>query len=432
MTQPNPGMPDLSARLGEVHVGLRPDLVTSRHRFHGESHYIVRDPITFQSHSFTVEDYQVVVALNPDQTLAETFALLCDSNVLEPGDSQGFYAFIMSLHNMGFLNLPISDDKGLYKRRLQKQKGRLMQLAMTPLFSKLPGVNLDLYLEKTLHRVRFVFTRWFFTCWLALMLFCVYLAMRNWHELVQPFNNVFSAGNLFALWATLIGLKVFHEFGHAYACKHFGGHVPEMGIFIIAATPCAYVDATDSWNFSRKWERLVVCFAGMYFELTVAAIALIVWCVTRPSMLHSVAYDIVLLASVTTVLFNINPLMKFDGYYAFCDIVEVPNLRPKSARCVAAVMKRLTLGLNNDALPENRGMTAFLFGFGVCQGLYKISIVLGIATMIASKLFLVGLGLAALYAGMEVIRFVRKVAGFLLFSDDVKPVRRRALAPDQA
>lgn len=427
-SNPPPGGVDLAERLRHVHVGVRPELEVSRHVFRGEPAYIVTDPITFQSHRLTPAEYEVLAALESERSLDETFQGLIERGSLEKTDEQDFYSFIFMLHRFAFLNLPISDDKTLYRRFEARRAARLKQKAMGFLYLRVPLVNPDHFLTKTVGRVRFLFSRFFFVGWLGLMAVCAAVAAMRWHDLIEPLNGVLAAENLLLFWGLFVGLKLVHEMGHAYACKHFGGHVPEMGVFLIALTPCAYVDASASWGFSRVRERLIVSLAGMYIESIVAGVSLLVWSVTAPSLIHDLAYQACFMASVVTVAFNVNPLMKFDGYYILTDLIGMPNLRQQSVAFVRGVFKRIALGIKSPDAPRSFSTRVILFSYGVASSVYKVFVVFAIAGLIATKLFLVGMALAAAYAGTLAFRLVQSATRYLWWSPDTVAVRPRAIA----
>lgn len=425
---PTAAAPTLANRLVSVRVGLREDLEVSRHLFRGQPTYIVRDPITLQNQRLDPADYHVFVSINTERTLGEVFADLVDRGLASEENEEKFYMFVMGLHRLGFLRLPISDEKLLYQRHIAKQRAQRRQKLLGFLFLRIPVINPSTFLDRTIRYFRPMFTQTALVLWLLLMGCAAYVACRNWDRMLAPLEGVLAARNLGLIWITLIVLKVFHEFGHAYACRHYGGHVPEMGIYLIVFTPCAYVDATACWGFVRKRERLIVCLGGMYFESIIAAIAVFVWALTTPSLLNSLAYNVVFLAGVVTVLFNINPLMRYDGYYILSDLTEVPNLRSRAARYVVDALKRIALRLPVPKEPGGRRLRILLFGFGVAAALYRIGLLLGIAAVLAMKMFVVGLGMAVLYVGGTVIRTVVRLTKYLWMSQEAQPVRGRAVA----
>ncbi|MFQ5654551.1 MAG: hypothetical protein ACE5GW_07450 [Planctomycetota bacterium] len=418
----------LAVRLGGSRVGLRPELEFTRHLFRGRVSYIIRDPVTFESHRLDHGDYEILVSIQPDQELSQTFAGLVESGKLDQDQEEDFYLFIVSLHRLGFLHLPISDGKRIYQRFIAKQKQKRKQRLMGIFFLQVPLINPEGFLCKTIRRSRFIFSRTFFLLWLALVASACFVAARQWGALTGQIGDLFDARNIPVLWLAIIALKAMHELGHAYACKNFGGHVPEMGVFLIAFTPCAYVDATASWGFTRKRDRLIVGLAGMYVELFVASIALLIWSSTSPGFLNSLMHKIVFLASAVTVGFNLNPLMRFDGYYVLSDLLELPNLRQRANRAVASLAKRLALGMKAAAGQENLKTQTILCLFGVLSSLYRVTVVLGISALIAMKFFLVGILLGGTYVGMELLKLLRKIAGFLWWSPETASIRARAVA----
>ncbi len=429
MIPPKPAdQPASTANLSKVHVGLREDLEVSRHVFRGVVSYVVRDQMTFQSQRLDAGDYEVFAAIRSDRSLGETFADLVRRDVLQSDEEEKFHQFVLMLHRLGFLRLPIADDKAVYRRFQARKQGEARQRLTSILFLRIPLWNPDAFLQRTMHLFRFVFSGTFFALWLVLVGFALYVGQARWESLRQPLDGVLVAQNLPLLWLTLVGLKVFHEFGHAYACKHFGGHVPEMGAYFLLFTPCAYVDATACWSFTRKRDRLIVCLAGMYIESIFAAIAVLVWAMTEPSIINSIAYNVIFLAGVVTVLFNINPLMRYDGYYILSDWLEIPNLRQRADRHIRDVVKRWLLKIRPTGEPEPRRLRAILFSYGFAAFLYRIALLISIAAVLATKVFLLGVVFAAVYLGNSLIGSLRRLTGYLWRAEETAPVRLRAAA----
>ena len=418
--------PRLADRLRDVRAGTRNDLAVVRHVLRGEPAYVVRDPLTFQSHRFDVRGYAVFVALGKDRSLGRIFGELVERGVMADDDEEEFYRTVFLMHRLNFLSLPVADGELLYERYLAGKRARWKEKLLGILFLRLPVWNPDAFLNRTQWVADAAFGKAFFLIWLAIVGAAGFVAARDLDRLIQPVEGLLAARNLPIVLAMLIGLKIVHEFGHAYACKRFGGHVPEMGVFLVVFTPLAYVDATAAWGFARKRDRLLVCLAGMYFELLLTALAVFVWAATGPGLIHDTAYNVVFLAGVTTVLFNVNPLMRFDGYYALSDLVEVPNLRQQSTRTVLALLARVLLGVRPDAAPKGIALQCFLLTFGVAASLYRVSIILAISAAIAAKLFLVGVGIAVVYVGATLARMTHGLGRYLFVAPETAPVRVRA------
>ncbi len=420
--------PSPAQALRSVHVGLRGDLEVTRHVFRGQPAYVVRDPMTFQSQRLSPADYDVFVRINSSQPLGAIFDSLVEQGKVEPKDEDGFYEFDMTLHRVAFLRLPLSDDKVLYRRYAARVRARRREKIMGFLFLRVPIWNPDEFLNRTIRFARPLFSWAAMAAWLCLLIVAGLVAASQWEALRQPAVGLLTVGNLPVMFFTLILLKVFHEFGHAFACKRYGGHVPEMGVFLIIFTPCAYVDATACWGFTSRRQRLVVSLAGMYVESIIAAIALLVWASSDPSLLRDVAYNVIVLAGVVTVLFNINPLMRFDGYYILSDLLEIPNLRARASQYVVQELKRRLLGVTTEPRPAGRRLRAILFSYGIAASIYKACLTLAIAGLLASKMLIVGGVLAVLYVGNTVVSLVRRICVYLWFAKETASIRPRAVA----
>ncbi|MFQ5494814.1 MAG: efflux RND transporter periplasmic adaptor subunit [Phycisphaerae bacterium] len=423
-----PAKPSYAQRLRSVCVGTRKDLDVTRHVFRGEPAYVLRDPINLQSHRLDPADYAMFVAIDQDRQLGEVFDQLVADHILSPDEEEHFYRFVFRLHQLSFLSLPVSDDKRLYQRYLHQRRARRRQKLVGFLFVQIPLINPNAFLQRTVHYARHVFSRWFFVLWLGLMATAGAVLANNFDELLLPIQGVLLPQNLAMMWMTLVILKLFHEFGHAYACKHFDGYVPEMGVYLIMFTPCAYVDASACWGFARKRERLIVCLGGMYVESLCAALAVLIWTMTSPGRIHDLAYNVIFLAGVVTVLFNINPLMRFDGYYVLSDLLEIPNLRQRSTRYVSNLAKRVLLSIRNPAPSGGMRLRSLLMSFGLAATLYRVAITVGIATVVAIKFPGIGIVLAGIIVGTFIVGSVVRLTKYLWKAEETAPVRRRAVA----
>ncbi len=427
-TQQEHNPASMASQLAKVHVNVRDDLEVTRHLFRGNPSYIVRDPVTFQTQRLDPPDYAVFIAINQSLPLGDICQNLISQEKMHKQDEERFYKFILSLHQIGFLHLPINDDKRLYRRLLEKQKAKRRQRLMSIMFLRIPLWNPDAFLTRYVRWAAPVFSRTAFIMWMALLIAAGYTIVKRWEDLTEPLSGILAAQNLGLMWITLIVLKVIHEFGHAFACKRFGGYVPDMGAYLIMFTPCAYVDATSSWGFTSKKHRIIVCLAGMYVETACAAIAVFVWSLTGPSAIHHVAYNVIFLASVVTLLFNVNPLMRYDGYYILSDLTEIPNLRSRANRYVISRLKQLVLHIPANTANMPRRLRLTLLTFGISAAIYRVMLLIAIAAVLASKLFFVGIGLATIYLLSSIVKLVRGLTAYLWHSEETAQIRRRAVA----
>ena len=252
-----------------------------------------------------------------------------------------------------------------------------------------------MFLTRTAPRMKWLFSQGFVAIWLVAAVAALSIVFNRTDEFFKPFNSLLATENLPFLWLSFIGLKIWHELGHGYACKIYGGAVPEMGMLLICGTPAAYVDASAAWSFPERWKRLTVMLGGMYFESIVAIPAVFVWAFSASPMLSSCAYQLVMMASLITVLFNANPLMKYDGYFIAGELLGIQNLRGRSDQLIKDGLKKLFLGLEPKASTLSFRERVILLVYGVAASIYKTLLVISIAVIIAMKFPFVGLALAA-------------------------------------
>ncbi|MFT5523072.1 MAG: putative peptide zinc metalloprotease protein [Pirellulaceae bacterium] len=415
-------------QLRECHAAARTDLEASRHVFNGKPCYILRDPVTFESHRLSVADYRIIARLRHDQLLGETFQELVKLNYVKQEDESNFYQFIVRLHKVGLLTLPLNDGKQLFARFEERKRLMKQNPLMSILFCRVPMFNPDSFLRHTLHYGGLLYTKLFFVVWLAMMAVGGFLLWQRFDDFTHPLNDVLVMSNLPMLWGVLLGLKIIHEFGHAYACKKFGGNVPEMGAFFMMFNPCAYVDASAAWGFPSARQRIIVSLGGMYFESIAGFFALLVWCFTGPSFINSAAHMAVVMATVVTLFFNVNPLMKYDGYYIMCDLLGIPNMRQRAVTATNDFFKRACLGISPAQAPGSWRMQLLLLSYGICAMLYRTTIVLGISAVIATKFLVPGLLLALFYIASSWGKALIKVCKFLWHAQETALVRVRAIA----
>jgi putative peptide zinc metalloprotease protein len=168
---------------------------------------------------------------------------------------------------------------------------------------------------------------------------------------LPTYHEFFSFKTVFYLWFALGVVKVIHEFGHGLSCKAFGGEVHEMGFLLLCFSPAMYCNVSDAWTLPNKWHRIIISAAGIYVELMIAAAATFVWWNTPAQpFINNMALSLMIVCSVSTVLFNGNPLMRYDGYYVLADWLEIPNLRDRANRYIQNLAMEYCLGI--EVQPE--------------------------------------------------------------------------------
>ncbi|HEV7221080.1 MAG TPA: hemolysin D, partial [Pirellulales bacterium] len=195
------------------------------------------------------------------------------------------------------------------------------------------------------------------------------------------------------------------EFGHGLTCKHFGGECHEMGVLVLVLTPCLYCNVSDSWMLPNKWHRIAIGAGGMYIEIVIASICTFIWWFSAPGMLNHLCLSTMFVCSVSTLMFNSNPLLRYDGYYILADLVEIPNLRQKASDILNRKLGYWCLGLeqpDDPFLPERNQM--FFALYSVAAAIYRWVVVFSIMWFLYEiwkpyRLEIIGqiIGVAAIY-----------------------------------
>jgi len=413
----------LAQRLGGARVGLRRDLDVSRHMVGGEPTYVFHDPVGFRSHAFTADEYRVMTSIRADRNLSDVFAALVARDILSASEEADFYGFVVTLHGFGMLRLPLSESDRLFARFQRKQSAKKKALWMSPVYLRLPLWDPDKFLTRTMRWFTPLFSKAGVMAWIGLWLLVAWNLLGRGDQLASETVGMLTITGVPILYVALVVLKGIHELGHAYCCKKFGVEVPEIGVAFIVATPCAYVDASASWKLSSRMQRIAVGLAGMYFELFIAGLSALLWVSTPPGFVHSVALSVFLVSSVTTLLFNINPLMRFDGYYVFADMIGVMNLRDRADRYIRGVLRRVIVGLGT--FPRERSW-AWLVSFGVSAVVYRALIAFGVCLLMLSLWPMAGLVLFGFFAFLMIVLPVVRTLHWLWTHEDTLPQRARA------
>ena len=218
----------------------------------------------------------------------------------------------------------------LYDKAMTGRKHIASWLLQNYLFLRIPLVRPDSFLTRTLPWIRFVFTRGFALTLVATTLLGIYLVMRQWDSFQQTFLYFFTLEGMLLFAVAIFIAKVIHELGHAYTAKRYGIRVPTMGIALLVLWPVLYTDTSEAWKLPDRRQRLAIAAAGMAAELALAAIATLLWSFLPDGPLRAAIFMIATTSWVITLFINLNPFLRFDGYYLLSDFLEVQNLQDRS------------------------------------------------------------------------------------------------------
>lgn len=392
---------------------LRDDLVFHFQMVEGRPTYVVEDRINRAYHQIGVPEYRFLRSLDGTKPAAQILAERSNrQDSLSESEIESLLRWVIDHH------LFEPSESGQADRRLahaeelmpKKKKKSLLRL----FFLKLPLGSPDAFLRPLTGLLAWAFSPGALLAGLGALVYGAVLAITNHETLFEASSRALIPANWFWLIAATVFLKIIHELAHGIACQKFGGVVPEWGVqLIVWISPLTYIDATSSWGFANRWHRILVAGAGMYVELLVAVAALHYWLQADPGTMKEVAFNLLVSASFVTLLFNANPLMRFDGYYILSDLLDVRNLGQRGQQTFAWLNRRLFLGTGKQTLAPVLRKRFFLYAtYGFLSWIWRIVIMIGLLAL-AANLFQ-GMGLFAL--ALSVVLFLAGLVHSLVTS----------------
>jgi putative peptide zinc metalloprotease protein len=416
-------------RVANERICLRAGINVRRQNFRGERWIVLENPFSNQYFRIRPEAYEFIARLRPDRTVQEVWKECIDRFPDTAPGQEAALQLLSQLYLTNLLQYDVATDAARLFERYQKNRQRETKARLLSImFMRFPLLDPDEFLVRTLPFVRKLISPVGALIWLVVVGWAFKLVLDHWPDLKQQTQGVLAPDNLFLLYAGLIFIKTLHEFGHAYFCRKFGGEVHVMGIMLMIFTPIPYMDATSSWGFRSRWQRLLVGSAGMIVEIFVAAVATFVWVNTGPGTINSLAYNMMFIASVSTVLFNINPLLRFDGYYMLSDLLDIPNLHQRSLKHLRYLWEKFVFGLKKVETPAlSRREAGWLTSFGILSGIYKIFVFTTILFFVADRFLILGILMVAICFVSWIITPLFRFINYLASSPKLERNRSRAV-----
>ncbi len=417
-------------RVAAVRVALRTSVRAHRQLFHGEHWVVLRDSLSNDWYRVSANAYAFLSRLSLGQTVDEVWASMMESDPDQALTQEEVVHLLGQLNLSNLLHYDRSTSAAsLFERYRQRRKKETMSKWMSFLSLKIPLFDPDRWLDRWRKPIGWLLSPWGAGLYLVLLIAATLALVNNVDSLFKQSEGILAPGNLILLYAGFLIAKLVHEFGHAATCKHFGGEVHSVGVMLLIFAPVPFVDATATWGFRNRRHRMLVGFAGVMFELSVAAVAALVWAHTAPGPVNALAYNIIFASSVSTALFNLNPLMRFDGYHMLVDFINVPNLYQRSRDQLRYLAERFLLALPS-AQPAARSRLEVLLLplYGIVSIAYWVILMSTLVFMVAQQYLDLGVALAWIMAFTAVIVPLFKVLRFLLTSPRLGLHRQRAIS----
>jgi putative peptide zinc metalloprotease protein len=382
-------------------AGLKPRLLPHariyRHVYRGEAWFVVQDTTAGRYHRVSPGAYAMLTRMDG----ACTVQSLWDACLASDGDNvptqDELVELLMQLYANDLLHCDVTPDAAeLFERYRKRRRMKWKQWLLNPLSLRFALFDPDALLARWADRLAWLFGVRGALLWIAVVAPAALLAAQHWGELTDNLSDrVLGATNLIALGLLFPLLKVMHEFGHGFATKVWGGAVHEMGLMFLVFAPVPYVDASAASAFPSKYRRAVVGAAGMMVETFLAALAMYAWVLVEPGMVRSWLFNVMLIAGVSTIVVNGNPLLRFDGYFMLVDLIEMPNLAQRGQRFLRHLSDRYLFGARDmEPSQERADEKVWLFLYTTSSWVYRVLITVSIILFIAGEFFIFGVLLA--------------------------------------
>lgn len=391
----------------------------------GVTWWIIENKETGANYRLDDEAYKIVARLNGRTTVRRILADLAIEGAIETEHVQSLLNQLQQadlLHHCG----PAAKEPG---NAASNGSFPWPQKLKNPLGIRIPLWDPDSFLAKTEPRISRCFNRRVISCLGLIVVFGLCVAGSHINTL-----SAYSAARAEELSSLLLlvlvypFIKAIHELAHAYSIKRHGGEVHEMGVMLLVFFPIPYVDASASAAFEHKQQRIEVAGAGIAAELALAAIAIIVWANIQHGLMSDIAFSVALIGGLSTLLFNGNPLLRFDGYFAFADWLEIPNLATRARRYCLYLIQKFVLGVTGLLSPAAApGEARWFVGYFIASSAYRLVIMFGIAIYLIQLLPLFGLLLAMLAIANQLVLPTFRAISYLFNAEELSNHRHRSL-----
>lgn len=416
--------------VAELRPRLVPGTCLHRHVYRGRVWYVIQDKAGGKYHRLSPATHAMLTRMDGATTIQALWDDACRHPDGDIPTQEEFVDLLIRLHAADLLQTNITPDSAMLFSRYKKQRGQKWKQWLTnPMSLKIPLLDPDAFLDKWVSQLKWLFGVKGGLLWLMFVVPALLLAGQHWNELTNNLSDqILSTSNLLLMAAVFPFVKALHELGHGFATKAYGGRVHEMGLMFLVFTPAPYVDASASSAFPSKHQRAIVGAAGMLVEVFLSAIAMIVWTLVEPGIVRALAFNVMVISGISTVIVNGNPLLRYDGYYILADLIEMPNLASRGQRYLTYLVDRYVFGSHEAQAPdESPAEKRWLVGHTIFAWFYRFSITFSITLFIAERFFFFGIVLALWNAFGLLVLPIWKAMKHVLHSPTLQRRRREAI-----
>ncbi len=415
-------------RVADLQARIRKHLKVHRQVHRGKTWYILEDESNGRHHRLDPIAYAFIGRLDGEHSVEYHWERLLEELGDDAPSQDDIVRLIGLLHQSDLIQCDIAPDvEELFQRQERRDhKRRLGQI--NPLAFRLRLLDPTRLLDRLVPLTGWIFSRGFFTFWLLVVGWAGVLLGQHWAEVSEHALRSLPSSRYWLLaFLCYPVIKALHEMAHALAVRHFSGAVHEMGVTLLVMMPVPYMDASAATAFNNKYHRIVVSAAGIMAEVFIASVALFVWLNVSDGLIRDLAFVTTAIGGISTVLFNANPLVKFDGYHMLADWLEIPNLAQRSKVFWAHLARRRLLGAKiQTPMTLAPGEARWLAGYGLLSWLYRLGIMVVLVGWFSqlSLWLAAAVGLMFLYALL--LKPAWEIGQYLLHSSEIQRHRARA------
>jgi len=410
---------------------IRQHVEMHRHDYRGLIWYILEDKASGRSHRFNSTAYQVIGLLNGELTINQIWDQVNDHlGDFAPTQDQ-MIQLLGKLHAGDLLQsgMPPDTEELLERDKLHK-RNKIKQRFSNPIAIKIPLWDPEVFLERHKNKVKPLFHWSIAIIWLLVITIAGFATAINWSAINAYFSiNTLSPYNMLIMGLLYPLIKFLHELGHAFSAKIQGAEVHEMGVTFLLLMPIPYVDVSTV-NFLRsKEQRILVSAAGILVELFISALGLLLWLSVEPGLIKDIAFNTMIIGGISSLFFNGNPLLKYDGYYMLADALAIPNLFQRSTQFLSYLCQKYLFGATDLSSPATApGEAVWFILYSLSSFAYRMSLLWFIIVYITDTFFVVGVVLAVWMVVKQILIPIGKGILFVFYNPSIHRQRFRAIA----
>lgn len=417
-------------RLSGSRIALRASVRVRRQTYRGVLWYVLFEPYTNKYYRLPQGAYEFVSRLTTKKTVGEIWSEVLNSGAEDvPGQGEVIEMLAQLYQANMLLYEGVEDGTKLFERDKKNTQKKVKSTLLNIFFLRIPVFDPEPFLRRFRWVASFFLSKFFWVLWLVAIGVAAKFGIENFDALKDQTQGFLAPANIGWVYVCTVLVKALHELGHSFAVKKYGGEVHTIGIMFMMLVPLPYMDATASWAFRKKRHRVLVGAAGMLTEFFIASVALVLWANVGGGMVKSLAYNVLVMTSVSTVLFNINPLMRFDGYYMLVDLLDMPNLQQHSVMHLKYLLERYVFRKQDaQKVAESWSEAVIYTVYGFSSAIYRFFLFAGFIVAISQHYLILSVIMGVMLILSMIIMPVGKFLKYVFSSPGLLRVRLRAVS----